>query len=65
MRNSIIYHILILPLQLLSNPSSSQENKANHYPNILIITVDNVGYGDFRHFNECCLMKYVDAKTNS
>lgn len=52
MKNSIIYHILILPLLLLSNHSISQENKANHYPNILIITVDNVGYGDFRAFNK-------------
>lgn len=32
--------------------STTEENQAAQHPNILIITIDNVGYGDLRIYNE-------------
>lgn len=34
------------------NTTESEKQSENHRPNILFITIDNLGYGDFRTYNE-------------
>jgi len=53
MKIEVLYFSLLIPLSLISaGEAKSQKNINVKSPNILIITVDNVGYGDLSVFNK-------------